>query len=205
MKKIMFNDRYGLTKAVLEGRKTMTRRIITVQPANDDMMAHIRYNEDKYIGWQFITAPPIGKVAKSEIFKPHYKVGEIVAVAQSYEQIYHKQGLETMDMLISPLKHSKGWDNKMFIRSGMMPHYIRITSVRAERLQDISDEECLREGIWKAENICIDGITYWYPNLTNSTFRTPREAFASLIDKVSGRGTWNSNPYVWVYEFELLN
>ena len=56
MKKIMFNDRYGLTKAVLEGRKTMTRRIITVQPANDDMMAHICYNEDKYIGCLLYTS-----------------------------------------------------------------------------------------------------------------------------------------------------
>lgn len=33
---------------------------------------------------------------------------------------------------------------------------------------------------------------------------TPREAFAALIDKVSGKGTWESNPYVWAYEFELM-
>ena len=33
---------------------------------------------------------------------------------------------------------------------------------------------------------------------------TPREAFASLIDKVSGRGTWKSNPWVFVYEFEPI-
>ena len=203
MKKIMFNDRYGMTKAVLEGRKTMTRRIITVQPANDDMMAHICYNEDKYIGWQFITAPPIGKVAKSEIFKPHYKVGEIVAVAQSYEEIYHEQGLETMDMLISPLKNSKGWSNKMFIWSKLMPHYIRITSIRAERLQDITKEDCIKEGIQFIEDI----EKYYFERFDREEgfyFDTSREAFASLIDKVSGPGTWNSNPYVWVYEFELI-
>lgn len=35
-------------------------------------------------------------------------------------------------------------------------------------------------------------------------FDTPREAFAALIDKVSGKGTWESNPYVWAYEFELM-
>ena len=208
----MFNDRYGLTKAVLEGRKTMTRRIITVQPANDDMMAHICYNEDKYIGWQFITAPPIGKVTKSEIFKPHYKVGEIVAVAQSYEEIYHEQGLETMDMLISPLKNSKGWSNKMFIWSKLMPHYIRITGIRCERLQDISDEECLREGVGVSATDNLVGFPIaipfnYYIGRDEKEYRyvTPREAFASLIDKVSGRGTWQSNPYVWVYEFELIN
>ena len=35
-------------------------------------------------------------------------------------------------------------------------------------------------------------------------FATPREAYAELIDKVSGKGTWNKNPYVWVYEFKLI-
>ena len=36
------------------------------------------------------------------------------------------------------------------------------------------------------------------------TFNTPRQAFAALIDKVSGRGTWDRNPWVVVYEFELV-
>lgn len=36
-------------------------------------------------------------------------------------------------------------------------------------------------------------------------FDTPREAFAALIDKVSGKGTWESNPYVFVYEFKLID
>lgn len=35
-------------------------------------------------------------------------------------------------------------------------------------------------------------------------FNKPREAFASLIDKVSGRGTWERNPFVWRIEFELV-
>lgn len=39
---------------------------------------------------------------------------------------------------------------------------------------------------------------------TGLWFNTPREAFASLIDKVSGRGTWASNPWVVAYEFELV-
>lgn len=38
-----------------------------------------------------------------------------------------------------------GWDNKMFVRAEHMPHRIRITDIRVERLQDISDEDCLRK------------------------------------------------------------
>lgn len=48
-------------------------------------------------------------------------------------------------------------------------------------------------------------ITYWYPNLSNSTFRTSQEAYAALIDRVSGRGTWGSNPFVMAYDFELID
>lgn len=194
MKKIMFNDRYDLTKAVLEGRKTMTRRIIKPQPIK---FLCVEKSPDRSV--EIIQEDDLALRIKS-----HYKVGEIVAVAQRYQDIFDYSNCVNPYALEDDDKPS-GWTNKMFTKAELMPHQIRITSIRAERLQDITEEDCLREGIWKAENICIDGITYWYPNLTSSTFRTPREAFASLIDKISGRGTWQSNPYVWVYEFELLN
>lgn len=202
MKKIMFNDRYGLTKAVLDGRKTMTRRIITVQPANDDMMAHICYNEDKYIGWQFITAPPIGKVAKSEIFKPHYKVGEIVAVAQRYQDIFDYSNCVNPYAWEDDDKPS-GWTNKMFTKAELMPHQIRITGIRCERLQDITGCDAEREGICA---VWDEGFVKGWTNKSDGKIYDDKiEAYAALIDKVSGPGTWNSNPYVWVYEFELLN
>lgn len=89
----------------------------------------------------------------------------------------------------------------------LMPHQIRITSIRAEQLQDISDEDCLREGIYidGGDDSYVPHYFYDYPNNPLNGFDTPREAFAFLIDEISGRGTWQSNPYVWVYEFELLN
>ena len=199
MKKIMFNDHYGLTKAVLEGGKTMTRRIIKGYPLlPDDRIEDAGLFPDGYVHIIANGGESLMKI------KCGYNVGELVAVAQSYEQIYHEQGLETMDMLISPLKHSKGWSNKMFIRSELMPHYIRITSIRAERLQDITEEDCIKEGIQFIEAI----EKYYFERFDKEAgfyFDTSREAFAALTDKVSGRGTWQSNPYVWVYEFELLN
>ncbi len=92
--------------------------------------------------------------------------------------------------------------------AALMPHQIRITDIKVERLQDISNEDCLREGIYKDWNEC-GGWTltefYDYPNNENDGYDTPREAFAALIDKVSGRGTWDSNPWVFAYSFELIN
>lgn len=177
MKKINFNDKFGLTQAVLDGRKTITRRIVP-----------FTYCKDK-------------------IHLSRYKVGEVVAIAQSYETVYHEQGLETLDMLVSGWKYSKGWRNKLFVRADFMPHHIRITDIKIERLQDISDEDCLKEGIYKGQ--CGSADTHfmdvYYYKGDIQPYCTPREAFAALIDKVSGKGTWESNPYVFVYEFKLID
>lgn len=101
---------------------------------------------------------------------------------------------------------SAGWGNKMFVRAELMPHRIRITDVRVERLQDISDDDCLKEGIEKMVTGCEYYQYSFYDHFKSlwHNHMTPREAFARLIDKVSGKGTWGSNPYVFVYDFELI-
>ena len=181
MKKIMFNDRYGLTDAVLDGRKTMTRRQV---PAN----------------WR--------------LGKSRYYIGEIVAVAQSYKDAGYecipyrdtdeylwlrRDGKVVNGVSITPVCET----NKMFTRADLMPHLIQITGIRIERLQDISDEDCVREGIRYVQDLDL----YYFERTDRDEgfyFNTPREAFAALIDRVSGRGTWDRNPYVVVYEFELV-
>lgn len=196
MKKIMFNDRYGLTEAVLSGRKTQTRRIIKFSPIDAN------YVYDK--GWS------IGGYVASEITNHYsrYKVGEIIAVAQSYKDA----GVNSIPCEDDefgcygfPTEQTHGWTNKMFVRTDLMPHRIRITNVRVERLQDISDEDCFREGIeWdhKAQRFYVryDSKKHsrmWFAN-------SPRETYSALIDSISGKGTWQSNPYVFVYDFELV-
>lgn len=188
-KKIMFNDKYGLTQAVLYGRKTMTRRI------SEDQIRNSIFCKS---GYESIHGYEI---------KPKYKVGEVVAIAQSYESVYNEKGLETMDMLVSWLKNHKGWQNKLFVAAGYMIHHIRITDIKIERLQDISDEDCLKEGIYEdsGDDEFPPSIFYEFEGNKDNGFDTPREAFAALIDKVSGKGTWESNPFVFVYEFKLID
>ena len=72
-----------------------------------------------------------------------YKVGEVVAVAQKYKDI----ALDVPVELAAELIKQPGWNNKMFVRADLMPHHIRITNIRVERLRDISEEDCLKEGI----------------------------------------------------------
>ena len=214
MKKIMFNDKYGLTQAVLEGRKTQTRRMLNPTMffqrletyegwSNEDISAWKRSCNRRFYEAQGDTLKQMLDYALSS---SRYKLGETIAIAQSYKEI-HAEVLREVGPwdLKKEFRQSKGYANKMFVRAEKMPHAIRITNVRVERLQDISDEDCLKEGIWRDDNVGLEGTTYWYHGLANSSFRTPQEAYASLIDRISGKGIWASNPYVFVYDFELIN
>lgn len=196
MQKIMFNDKYGLTQAVLDGHKTQTRRI-----------AHAGYIKfpNTCIGLKGNNRNKLYlKNGKNIVARSRYKIGEEVAIAQSYGRLGFDKVRVHNDKEISEVFCSNGWKNKMFVKADLMPYRIRITNIRAERLQYISEEDCLAEGIWEAHNVGLEGVTYWYTNLVNSPYRTAREAYAALIDKISGKGTWASNPYVFVYEFELI-
>lgn len=190
----MFNDKFGLTQAVLEGRKTMTRRI-----------AHISQHGADVLTGKFPNCPQ--EIVSAYMLKAKYKLGEVVAIAQSYESVYHECGLETMDMLVSRLKYTPGWTNKMFVKSELMTSHIEITGIKVERLQDISDEDCLKEGIIKGK--CGSESTHfmdaYYVPKEKQPYCTPRNAFACLIDKVSGKGAWESNPFVFAYEFRLAD
>ena len=108
------------------------------------------------------------------------------------------------------MKDSAGWNNKMFVKSYACKHHIKITNVKVERLQDISDEDCLKEGVYRLDSANgSGGIAYSFAGASDKKhiglYDTPREAFADLINKVSGKGTWERNSFVWVYEFKLFD
>ena len=225
----MFNDECGLTQAVLEGRKTMTRRVCKYDRSNEtyDIVFPIfepnDYDNDGNIvsplNYAFGWKNDKGDFTGWNI--PQYKVGEVVAVAQCYKSIGMNPELALDDKdgigFYTKIKFAPSWKNKMFVRADLMPHHIRITDIKIERLQNISDEDCMREGVeFSQEQYKYDGTkSYFVQNITEigsrwnrmfcKHFGTPRGAFAALIDKVSGKGTWESNPYVFVYEFELVD
>nr|DAH86268.1 MAG TPA: ASCH domain protein [Caudoviricetes sp.] len=199
MKRISFKDSGGLnlTQSVLSGRKTMTRRIVIEQVEIDAM---VRSSLCSTI--DLMRREKIAYILKHS----PYKVGDVVAIQQAYKDIPTIIVNSSYDYHV--LSKSAGWTNKMFVKAELMPHHIRITDVKVERLQDISDEDCLREGVivddvpFVEDNFHIIPTRY-IKHSRGNYWVTPRAAFAALIDKVSGRGTWNSNPLVWCYSFEL--
>ncbi len=165
-------------------------------------MKKIMFN-DKYGHTAYVLS---GRKTQIRCNSCRYKVGEVVAIAQSYKDVYDEISLETMDMLVQPLKWSAGWNNKMFVKANLMLHHIHIIAMRQERLQDISREDCIKEGIIAELDPLENGKSaYDYTYDYNHYFDTPCEAYASLTDKLNGKGTWASNPMVWVYDFELVD
>ena len=207
MQKIMFNDQYGLTQAVLDGRKTQTRRIAYQEPFKYNCNCGIcTEGKDK------------GKLTINDgneiVAKSTYKIGEVVAVAQRYCEVSLEPSIRTI------LCKHPGWNNKMFVTAKTMPHQIKITNIRCERLQDISTDDCMKEGIFYSHIKGIDDA-YSY-DATNDSFvekwlnrtpindsfvkkrwyRTPIEAYKMLSCKLHLH--WGSNPLVFVYDFVLV-
>lgn len=175
MKRILFNDFFQLTKAVLERNKTMTRRAVP-QRVIDDAIAAQSHGID-YMDYILVNA--------------QYKVGEEVAIAQAYKDL-------PIASKMIPFPVSSGWNNKMFVKAEYMPHRIRITDVRVEHLQDITESECMYEGV---EYTCGGKFNVGDRIIG---FHSRKAAFARLIDKLSGKGTWDSNPLVYAYTFTLV-
>lgn len=164
----MFNETYGLERAVLNRTKTRTWR---------------------------------------EDAKPRYKLGEIVAIKMSYGNIYNynvdcliRHGCVLEDGSIrTDVLYSAGWSNKMYVKNELMPHQIRITAVKKCRLQDLTDEECLREGVKKYAT-----CNAFYVFGIDASYHAEKNAFANLIDRINSNGYWESNPMGYAYEFELI-
>lgn len=152
MKGIMFNEKYGLESAVLNGTKTRTWRA------------------DK---------------------QPRYKVGEIVAIKQRYKDVCDYCLMQGKVNYLNLINHT-GWLNKMFVQNESMPYQIRITAVKKCKLQDLTDEECIKEGIEV------------FSTIMQGHYETPKLAFGFLIYSLNGKGYWESNPDGYAYEFELV-
>lgn len=204
MKKIAFSTRYGLEQAVIDRVKDMTRR--KDKKLNHPLVTSISECgvDDKGKAYVTITY----STGLTEDVYPAYQIGEEVAIAQSYKSIVEQDpDNDYGNYYIKQFMYTPAWTNKMFVKANFMPHRIRIIYIRVERLRDISDEDCMKEGIKQSVVEYGDKkIVQWtyFDEKRTTWFDSPRDAFAALIDRISGRGTWQRNPWVFVYKFELI-
>lgn len=197
MKGICFIE--SLHKKTVQKVKTQTRRIVT-----------------ESVNLTVVNGKP------TFLSKPRYNVGEILYLKEPYQYAKNTVTGEMIPFYKFDGEHIPGteefgdveWKNKLFMPASAARYFIKIIGVRAERLQDISVEDCIKEGICQTDSIAEDHFEPVYENGYNATnknnstlciqYDTPCEAYAALIDAINGKGTWERNPYVWVYDYEMV-
>lgn len=224
MKPILFNT--SMVRAILDGEKTCTRRIIKKEiPGGYKPLGFVLYpTDDKELGNLVFG----GKGANVYYAKPPYKVGDILYVRETFrwqligefdvwghcnwddEVVEYKASVDEFLEEYGEYLDREEYESTRWIPSIHMPKdlsriFLKVTSVRAERLKDITDEGCYQEGISstsfydEAEHIQIAGI-----GLNDSL---ERAAFGLLWNSTvkENKYSWEGNPWVWVIEFEVEN
>lgn len=219
MKPILFNTE--MVKAILDGRKTVTRRLVKPQPSEHQIhrLGYCIDGDKRDIGkFCFGSHEHGGHVL---YVKPPYKAGDILYVRETWQEwgcdkcaSYDCTGCNGSSKYA--YKATGDWDcEEKWRPSIFMPReaariFLRVTNVRVERLQEISVQDAKDEGIKVHANGCIDGLAYGCYNGDNcvkNICQQPIKYFHDLWDSLNAkRGYgWESNPWVWVIEFERIS
>ena len=198
MKGLCFKE--PLFNLAVKGRKTQTRRVVKPQPDDGfEFDCFIQNGKQAQFSKENPHAPKNALLRGFwQYAQPRYKVGETLYLQEPYfvsqtGVVFYK--FDNNGVQPSEQAHKK-WENKLFMPEKFARYFIEITNVRCERLQDISDEDCAREGIWYNGYVYGSGVYDAYDN-------TPKRAFANLINSIE-KGAWERNPYVFVYNFKIV-
>jgi len=206
VKGILFKP--DMVKAIAEGRKTATRRVMKPQPPDGLILAC--YIENSKV-LDFVLADEHGDVVDEKCPQPRYRVGETVYVKEAWfwnnwvETGPELDAEERMGWLLYRLDGEAEeqfpedyigfrWNSPLFMPEWAARYFITITGVRTERLREITLDDCIAEG--------IKPYTFAKGCLSENPPDT-RWQFAELWDTINPKYPWDSNPWVWVYEFRL--
>ncbi len=198
-KPIIFNG--DMIKALIEGRKTQTRRLIKGNP--------------NFVQWN-----PVVKAGRGGWVDEHwspiqckYKIGDILWVQEKFRYtewdadgfgngvLYFQEAPHELPAPTNLKELSERWRSPIFLPKELSRIRLQVTNVRAERLQDISEKDAIAEGM--GEKMHMDNL--------GNTWATYSRAFESywdslqIKDRFNNSYDWYSNPWVWVIEFKVLN
>lgn len=197
MKPILFNTENVI--AILEDRKGATRRIMKPQPTNP------RWNNIGWLGWDDGHGNQVKQI---------YPLGEILYVRETWQQCYELdgndqiiEGTEKYVYAATPedVPHFTHWVRADGTHADFMPWrpsihmpkeaariFLRVNDVRVERLQDITEEQCYREGVEReAGEVGADFVKGIFHGIWDRTIKKQD------LDRCG----WEANPWVWVTEF----
>lgn len=132
--------------------------------------------------------------------------GDILWVRETWQYDYHwvqgKGGyVYKVDRPAPSIMLDHKWKPSIFMPKDACRIFLKVKSVRLEKLQDISKQDAISEGIEVSSSSTYkDYIDY--PHDIFEWFTSPIDSFQSLWLSINGKKSWNENPWVWVYEFE---
>ena len=147
------------------------------------------------------------RVAKSADKCPYGKIGDILWVKETYFQTQNTLTYKaSFDENLAKQMPLLKWKPSIFMPKALSRIKLRITNVRCERLQDITEEDCIKEGIRSV--VATDKNypfykDYRYPDVSY-WFEDAKKSYQSLWESINGKKSWEENPFVWVIEFECL-
>ena len=205
MKPILFSTE--MVKAILEGRKTMTRRRVKDQPDISEDDGYVYF-------WNKGYAFDIHKWKEECVIGARYKTGYVLWVRETWcndprgsidsksDCYYYKADFFDPDVW-------KGsWKPSIFMPKEAARLFLKVTNVRIERLHDITEEDAIKEGVEMGIHRILKSSKYknYYDskNKCGAWYNSPVDSFVSLWESINGYGSWIKNPWCWVYEFEKL-
>lgn len=199
-----------MVREILDGRKTQTRRVMKPQP--DRVVSGLERRITAAGNW--LWGNRIGSLIEATSRKcPYGQPGDLLWVRETWQTWQVFDDIKPTQMPAEKMKHGinylasdKAWDSKVR-PSIFMPRWasritLRVKNVRVERVQDISEDDIWAEGI---DPVTVDsgGFTPWGESIDIQDYHRP---FIDLWDSINAkRGySWESNPWVWVVEFEVV-
>lgn len=192
IKPILFNTE--MVRAILDRRKTCTRRVIKL-PENMDGIP---------VGKGGDSSNPLGFMYPGCIKRPQYQPGDILYVRETWKKApngyYYYEDWQRND-----IADVTKWKPSIHMPKEAARILLKVTDVRVERLQEITDEQAKREGIQYDE--CPTGFTWKQETDMHNCYTTPIGAMQALWNSTIKKSDidrygWDANPYVWVISFE---
>ena len=202
IKPILFNTE--MVRAILDGRKTCTRRIC--KDANEYTVPDMEfYNADRrtYAVHNFVDKEHMEQLSTAERTCP-ICTGDILYVRETWKEApkgyYYYEDWQKDD-----IADVTKWKPSIHMPKEAARIWLKVTDVRVERLQEITDEQAKREGIQYDE--CPTGFTWKQETDMHNCYTTPIGAMQALWNSTIRKSDidrygWDANPWVWVIEFE---
>lgn len=200
---ILFSE--PMVRAILEGRKTQTRRVVKVQPTSDAQRfgTCVEDTGKKHEGMHHWIDPENTENQTPFFSCPYGKVGDRLWVRETWAEEEHegKAVYRATDEGHFPIVDGK-WKPSIHMPRWASRITLEITAVRVERLKDISEADA------QAESVYWDGY-YWRGGThpvkgSDQCWGTPKDAYEAIWKTINGPEIWEANPWVWVIEFKKI-